>query len=125
MLVEEFKVGLSICYDLRFPKLYQDYAALGANVLTVPSCFTKITGQAHWEILLRARAIENLCYVLAPNQVGRDARGIESYGHSMVVDPWGNVIAEGSVDKEEIIYADISMQHIIDARAKLPGIIKE
>jgi predicted amidohydrolase len=122
--VEEFKVGLSICYDLRFPALYQEYARLGANVLTVPSCFTRITGQVHWETLLRARAIENLCYVLAPNQVGKDARGIEAYGHSMVVSPWGEVIVRGSADKEEIIYADISTEHIIDARAKLPGIIK-
>ena len=121
--VGEFKAGLSVCYDLRFPDLYQQYARAGATVLTVPSCFTKQTGQTHWETLLRARAIENLCYVLAPNQVGSDARNIESYGHSMIIDPWGNIVAEGSEDKEEIIFAEISIQQVKDARAKLPGII--
>jgi predicted amidohydrolase len=122
--VQGFKAGLSVCYDLRFPSLYQHYAHQGANVLTVPSCFTKTTGQAHWESLLRARAIENLSYVLAPNQVGPGHRGIEAYGHSMVVGPWGDVIAKGSPDKEEIVYADISLDVIREARRKLPGIIK-
>ena len=122
VMVGEFKVGLSVCYDLRFPALYQEYAKKGATVLTVPSCFTKITGQAHWETLLRARAIENLCYVLAPNQVGMDARGVEAFGHSMVVDPWGKIVACGSADQEEIIYADISPERIKEARGKLPGL---
>ena len=80
--VGEWNVGLSICYDLRFPKLYQAYAQQGANILCVPSAFTKVTGQAHWEVLLRARAIENFCYVLAPNQVGKDGKGIAGYGHT-------------------------------------------
>jgi len=123
--VKEFKVGLSICYDLRFPDLYQQYAHQGAHVLTVPSCFTKHTGKAHWETLLRARAIENFCYVLAPNQVGRDSRGIESYGNSMIVGPWGEVIARGSADKEEIIFGNIFLSNVNEARRKLPGIIKE
>ena len=122
--VEEFKVGLSVCYDLRFPDLYQTYSRQGAQVLTVPSCFTKKTGQAHWESLLRARAIENLAYVLAPNQIGVDSRGMESYGNSMVVSPWGEIIAQGSSREEEIIYADISMEKIKEARTKLPGIVK-
>ncbi len=121
--VEEFKVGLSICYDLRFPALYQDYAQKKVDILTVPSCFTKQTGQAHWESLLRARAIENLCYVLAPNQVGSDSRGIEAYGNSMVISPWGEVIAKGSATEEEIIYADISLDNIKEARRRLPGIV--
>jgi len=121
----QFKVGLSICYDLRFPDLYRNYAKRGANVLTAPSCFTKTTGQAHWETLVRARAIENLSYVLAPNQIGSDARGIQAYGHSLVVSPWGEVIARGSADKEEIIYAELSMKTIQQARAKLPGIVKD
>ncbi len=120
----EFTVGLSVCYDLRFGDLYRGYGRLGVDVLTVPSCFTKNTGQAHWEVLLRARAIENLCYVLAPNQVGMDARGIAAYGNSMVVGPWGDVIARGSDDKEEIVYAEIKTEEIKKARAILPGIIK-
>ncbi|MDO8675298.1 MAG: carbon-nitrogen hydrolase family protein [Candidatus Omnitrophota bacterium] len=122
--VGKFTVGLSVCYDLRFPDLYLGYGASGVDIITVPSCFTKKTGQAHWEILLRARAIENLCYVLASNQVGMDARGIAAYGNSMVVGPWGNVIARGSDNKEEIVYAQIKMEEIKKARAVLPGIIK-
>ncbi len=121
--VEEFKVGLSICYDLRFPNMYQEYAQLRANVLTVPSCFTKTTGQFHWESLLRARAIENLCYVIAPNQVGKDFRGIESYGHSMAISPWGEILACGSQDEEEIVYAEIDIKEVQKARAALPGVI--
>lgn len=121
----EFSVGLSICYDLRFPDLYRQYANKKAHVLSVPSCFTRTTGEAHWEVLLRARAIENLSYVLAPNQVGRDARGVLAHGHSMVIDPWGVVVAQASGDKEEIIVAELSMETIKKARAKLPGIVKE
>ncbi len=121
-LVGEFEVGLSVCYDLRFPALYQAYAHKGATVMTVPSCFTKITGEAHWEALLRARAIENLSYVLAPNQVGKDARGVFSFGNSLIVDPWGTIIARGSNDQEEIIYADIHQEKIKEARSKLPGL---
>lgn len=121
--VGEFTAGLSICYDLRFPDLYQTYAHQGATVLTVPSCFIKQTGTAHWESLLRARAIENLCYVLAPAQVGRDARGIEAYGHSMIVDPWGEILACGSANKEEIVYGDIYLEKVREARRKLPGIL--
>lgn len=123
--VEEFKVGLSICYDLRFPDLYQQYLHQGAHILTVPSCFTKQTGIPHWESLLRARAIETLSYVVAPNQVGKDAKGIEAHGHSMVISPWGEIIARGSATEEEIIYAEVSMDPIREARKKLPGIAKD
>jgi len=119
----EFTVGLSICYDVRFADLYRSYSTSGANVLVVPSCFTKPTGEAHWESLLRARAIENLSYVLAPNQVGVDGRGMPAYGHSMVVAPWGEVLARGDGKSEEIIYADITMDAVQAARAKLPSII--
>ena len=122
--VGDFTLGLSVCYDLRFPALYGGYARLGANVLTVPSCFTKKTGQAHWEVLLRARAIENLSYVLAPNQVGKDAAGVEAYGNSMVVSPWGEVLACGSAEKEEIVYGDMDMKYVIEARKILPGVIQ-
>ena len=118
--VREFKVGMSICFDLRFPELYGQYSAMGAHVLCIPSSFTRITGLAHWEILLRARAIENLGYVLAPNQVGVDGDGVQSYGNSMVINPWGEVIARASDDVEEIIFADISEEEIKSARRKLP-----
>jgi len=119
----EFTVGLSICYDLRFPDLYQGYGRRGIEILTVPSCFTKKTGEAHWEVLLRARAIENLCYVLAPNQVGKDKRGIEAYGHSMIISPWGEIIACASGGAQEIIFGDIDVREVKKARAILPGII--
>ncbi len=118
-------MGLSICYDLRFPELYQNYARKGVEILTVPSCFTKKTGEAHWETLLRARAIENLSYVLAPNQVGIDARGMRAYGHSMIISPWGEVIACGSGVGQEIIFGEIDFEEIRKARSILPGIIKE
>src|SRR3989338_6539622 len=106
--VEKFNVGMSICYDLRFPEFYRACARLGAHILCVPSAFTKITGQVHWEVLLKARAIENLCYVLAPNQTGTDSRGIEAFGHSLIISPWGEVLARASAAAEEIIFAELS-----------------
>ncbi len=114
--VGPWHIGLSICYDLRFPELYQAYAQGGAEILCVPSAFTKVTGQAHWETLLRSRAIENLCYVLAPNQTGKDGRGITGYGNSMIVDPWGKVLARASDDKEEIIYAQLDKTFLRERR---------
>ncbi len=122
--VGDFRVGLSVCYDLRFPAFYSAYRKAAVDIITAPSCFTQKTGQAHWEVLLRARAIENLCYVLAPNQVGVDARGVAAYGNSMIISPWGDVLARASSDKEEIIQAEISKEEIKKARAILPGIIK-
>jgi len=88
------KVGLSICYDLRFPELYRKLVDDGAVILTVPAAFTKVTGAAHWHVLLRARAIENLAYVIAPAQQGRHPNGRETFGHSMIIDPWGRILAE-------------------------------
>jgi predicted amidohydrolase len=122
--IGEFTVGLSVCYDLRFPGLYQQYARKGVEILTVPSCFTKKTGEAHWEALLRARAIENLSYVLAPAQIGSDDRGMEAYGHSMIISPWGKVLACGDGRAEEIIFGTISMEEVRKARSMLPGIIQ-
>lgn len=119
-----FRMGLSICYDLRFPELYQKYARFGVDILTIPSCFTRKTGEAHWEVLLRARAIENLSYVLAPNQVGTDVRGMQAYGHSMIISPWGEILAQGSAEGQEIIFGDIDLEEVRKARAILPGIIK-
>lgn len=122
--VGEFRAGLSICYDLRFPEIYQKYACRGVEILTVPSCFMKKTGEAHWETLLRARAIENLSYVLAPNQVGMDDRGMHAYGHSMIVSPWGEVLAQASATVSEIVFGNIDIEEVRKARAVLPGIIK-
>ena len=122
--VEDFKIGMSVCYDLRFPDLYQSYRQKGAHILTVPASFTQMTGRAHWEVLLRARAIENQCYVLAPNQVGQDGRGVATHGHSMVISPWGEVLARASSDKEEIIYAEISLEEIKKTQKTLPGFRK-
>jgi len=122
--VGDFNVGLSICYDLRFPEFYRQYAARGCHVMTVPASFTRATGKAHWETLLRARAIENLCYVLAPNQCGKDGRGVATFGNSLIIGPWGDVLARGSSGKEEILYADLQMKAIRKAREALPGVIK-
>ena len=102
------KIGLSICFDLRFPELYKTLCSKGANIITVPSAFTKTTGEAHWEVLLRARAIENSVWILAPAQVGNHYGNRYTWGHSMVVDPWGKIIDQNSGLKE-IIYADIDV----------------
>ncbi len=117
--VQGWSVGLSICFDLRYPELYREYRRRGAEVLCVPASFTYETGQAHWMTLLRARAIENQCYILAPNQIGKDHRGIRYYGHSAVVDPWGKVIAEGSSDREEILYATLDRKLIQSTRQRI------
>ena len=123
--VKNFKLGMSICYDLRFPELYRHYALAGAHILSVPSSFTRPTGRAHFEALLRARAIENLCFVLAPNQTGKDARGVLSYGGSMIIDPWGKVLAKASCHEEEVIYADLDKSSLLKRRKTLPAILKK
>ena len=92
--VGQLKLGMTICYDVRFPGLMQTLAAQGMNVLTVPSAFTRVTGAAHWQVLLQARAIENQCFVLAPNQTGVHANGRETWGHSLIISPWGKVLAD-------------------------------
>ncbi len=117
-----FKVGMSICYDLRFPELYQRYQKAGVDILVVPSSFTKTTGLTHWEILLRARAIENLCYVLAPNQFGITPSGTATYGNSMAIDPWGRVLARAGGNREEVLYATLHKKALVESRQKLPGI---
>lgn len=120
--IENIKVGLSICYDLRFPELYRYYSKSGAQVLCIPSSFTKPTGEAHWHTLTKARAIENLSYVIAPNQAGIGSGGIKTYGHSLIVDPWGKILAEGSPDKEEVIFADIDLGYLKQIRKNLPAL---
>lgn len=117
--IGSWHIGMSICYDLRFPEFYHKYKEKGVEVLCAPSAFTKMTGQAHWEVLLRARAIENICYVLAPNQIGKDGKGVKSYGNSMIVDPWGKVLARASTDQEEIIFADLEKRFIKEKRKVL------
>ena len=113
------RVGLSICYDLRFPELYR--AMQQPDLIVVPSAFTATTGRVHWEVLLRARAIENLAYVLAPAQGGRHQNGRSTYGHTMLIDPWGAVIAERA-EGEGVVFGDIDPQLIADSRASLPAL---
>lgn len=113
------RIGLSICYDLRFPELYRVLLSMGAQLLTVPSAFTQVTGAAHWEVLLRARAIENQCYVLAANQGGVHNDTRETYGHSMIVDPWGRIVAQ--LDKGEgFAIAQIDLEGLAGLRANMP-----
>ncbi len=122
--VGPFKAGMTVCYDLRFPWLFQTYGHAGCQVIFVPAAFTRRTGQAHWEVLLRARAIENLCYIVAPNQPGVDRRGLETYGSSLIISPWGEVLARGSQEREEVLYADLRMNALRKARAILPAIFQ-
>ncbi len=115
------KLGLSICYDIRFPELYRNMLEQGAQIFVLPSAFTAKTGQAHWEILLRARAIENLCYLIAPNQGGQHANGRETYGHSMIIDPWGNIISQLETGNGFVI-AEIDIDHLTALRQTFPSI---
>src|SRR5215212_4124870 len=114
-------LGMTVCYDLRFPELYRILAVRGATVLTVPSAFTFETGKDHWEVLLRARAIENQAFVIAPNQVGEAPPHYRSYGHSMIVDPWGVVLA-AAPDGECFIAADLDLDEEDRVRATLPSL---
>ncbi|MES0371572.1 MAG: carbon-nitrogen hydrolase family protein [Mariprofundaceae bacterium] len=114
-----WKIGLSICYDLRFPELYRHYSAVGCNILTVPAAFTPPTGKAHWQTLLRARAIENQSYVLAAAQCGTHPDGRQTWGHSMIISPWGEVLNELDED-EGIITAEISLNNLNEIRQAMP-----
>ena len=114
-------VGLSICYDLRFPALYRGLAQGGAQFLTVPAAFTRVTGEAHWHILLRSRAIENGCYLFAPAQCGTHDNGRQTYGHSLIIDPWGEVLAEAGVEAG-FICADIDPAAVAEARGRVPSL---
>ena len=118
---ESLRVGLSICYDLRFPELYRALMQPPCDVLCVPSAFTYTTGRAHWELLLRARAVENQCYVLAPAQGGTHENGRRTWGHSMVVDPWGEVLAV-CVEGEGLAIADVDPARIAQVRSQLPAL---
>jgi predicted amidohydrolase len=115
------KLGVTICYDLRFPALYRALAEAGASFLAIPSAFTRQTGEAHWHVLMRARAIETGCFVFAAAQGGTHENGRETYGHSLVVDPWGRVIAEAGAEPG-IIIADIDLAEIATARSRVPSL---
>jgi predicted amidohydrolase len=114
-------VGLSICYDLRFPLLYRKLAQAGAEILSVPAAFTKATGEAHWHVLNRARAIENGCFVVSPCQWGELPGGAQSYGHSLVVDPWGRVVVDGG-EGEGVFTATIDLDLVASTRARIPSL---
>ena len=116
-----WNIGLSICYDLRFPELYRIYAREGADLLLVPSAFTHTTGQAHWEVLLRARAIENLAYVVTAAQGGEHANGRRTWGHSCAIDPWGLVLAE-RVQGAGVVYAELLHPTLQRCRTQLPAL---
>ena len=114
-------IGHTICYDLRFPHLYRNLAQAGANILTAPAAFTKKTGEAHWHILNRARAIENGCYMISPCAIGAIDGGGEAYGHSLVVNPWGEVIADGG-QLPGVVQARIDMAKVTEARGRIPSL---
>jgi deaminated glutathione amidase len=116
-----WRVGLSVCYDLRFAELYRHYAAQGADLLLVPSAFTHTTGQAHWEVLLRARAIENLACVIAPAQGGLHENGRRTWGHSMVIDPWGEVLAR-QAEGAGVVLATLDAARVAACRQQLPAL---
>ncbi len=115
------RLGLSICYDLRFPALYRALAEAGASFLAIPSAFTRQTGEAHWHALMRARAIENGCFVLAAAQGGKHEDGRETFGHSLVVDPWGRVLAEGGTEPG-VVFADIDPAEVAAVRGRIPSL---
>lgn len=119
--VEEAVLGMGICYDLRFPALFNALAKAGADILTAPACFTRQTGEAHWSVLQRARAIETGSFMISAAQGGRHEDGRESYGHSIIVDPWGRVLAEGG-DSPGVFLAAIDLALVAEARARIPAL---
>lgn len=116
------KLGMSICYDLRFPQLFRAQAMAGAKILTVPASFTRQTGEAHWEILLRARAIENGAFLVAAAQAGVHEDGRETYGNSLIIDPWGRILARGGDAGEEVLVAEIDLDSVERTRKKVPNL---
>jgi predicted amidohydrolase len=115
------RLGLTICYDLRFPALYRALAEAGATMLAIPSAFTQQTGEAHWHVLMRARAIENTCFVMAAAQGGKHENGRATFGHSLIVDPWGRILAEGGTEPG-FIMAEINHALVAEARARVPSL---
>ena len=119
------RIGLTICYDLRFPHLYRRLAQAGADILTVPAAFTRVTGEAHWHVLVRARAIETGCFVIAPAQGGTHEDGRETFGHSLIVSPWGRVVAEMPGDEPGILLAGIDLSEVAAARLRIPSLMHD
>jgi len=115
------RLGLTICYDLRFPALYRALAEAGATMLAIPSAFTKQTGEAHWHVLIRTRAIENGCFVFAAAQGGKHENGRDTFGHSLIVDPWGRIIAEGSTEPG-VVMTEINPAEVASARSRIPSL---
>ena len=119
------KIGMTVCYDLRFPQLYRCLAQAGAEILTVPAAFNHITGAAHWEVLLHARAIETGCYVLAPAQTGfhpeTAGKGRRTHGHSLVISPWGDVLADGGINPG-VTFAEMDLAEVAKARGRIPSL---
>jgi predicted amidohydrolase len=115
------RLGVTICYDLRFPSLYRALAEAGATMLAIPSAFTKQTGEAHWHVLNRARAIENGCFVFAAAQGGKHENGRDTFGHSLIVDPWGRIVAEGGTEPG-VVMAEIDIGEVAKARARIPSL---
>lgn len=114
-------VGMTVCYDVRFPDLFRQLALAGAQIIAVPAAFTRITGEAHWHILLRSRAIESGCFVIAPAQGGRHEDGRETYGHSLIIDPWGAILAEGGTEPG-FIAATLDLAKVDEVRGKIPSL---
>ncbi len=115
------KLGLTVCYDLRFPQLYRALAKAGASFITIPAAFTHTTGQAHWHVLQRARAIETGCFIIAPAQAGTHENRRRTFGHSLIVDPWGVVLAEGG-EEPGVVVAEIDPAKVTDARSRVPAL---
>lgn len=115
----ELKIGFSICFDIRFPELYQKYKKKQVDLISIPASFTKETGLAHWEVLCRARAIETQSFVIAPNQIGIGAGGKETYGNSLIIDPWGNMLKKGSNTQEEVLIETLNLAQLSEVRKKI------
>jgi len=116
------RLGMTVCYDLRFPHLYRALAQAGADFITIPAAFTRPTGEAHWHVLMRARAIETGCYIFAPAQCGEHAEGRKTYGHSLVVSPWGEILAEGSAAEPGVVLAAVDPAKVAEARRMIPAL---
>ena len=117
----KFKIGMTICYDLRFPNLYQDLAKNGAEIITVPSAFSNVTGPYHWHTLLKARAIETGSFIIAPAQTGKHQCGRTTFGHSLIISPWGKVLVDGK-KKVGVVYAKINLEEVTMARQAIPNL---
>jgi predicted amidohydrolase len=119
------KLGLTICYDMRFPQLYRALAKAGADIIAVPAAFTRPTGEAHWEVLLRARAIENGVFILAAAQGGQHEDGRGTWGHSLAIDPWGRILAQAEGDEPGVVIADLSLEDVASTRQAIPSLKNE